>query len=433
MKTAEIFDALLDNLKVGNANTTIAARRDEITKALNKSLRSLEASTGFRLMIGSYGRHTAIRGISDLDMIYILPATLRDTYAGETGPQRILNRVRDILKARYPNTDIRVDQCVVRVQFTNFKFEVQPAFENADGSFEYPDTVAKAWKVTKPRDEINETRACNDRTSNNMRRLARMARAWKNENGVGIGGLVIDTLVHRFFANTDAYDTAGTDSFDEMVRDFFSFLANEPDKEYYLALGSNQRVRLKARFQPKAKKAYKRCLEAIENEGKTAAQKKWREVFGAAVPLTTTTMTAASTLSFKNTEEFIENSYPVDIRERLTISCEVTQSGWRRTTLLDMLRRGSPLLPNKDLDFTIVECGLSGPYDVRWKVLNRGIEAERRDKIRGQIIKSNRPNEGLHERTQFRGDHLVECYIIKNGVVVARDLVEVRITTAGAA
>lgn len=427
VKTSEIFDALLENLKVGDISATIAARRDEITKALNKNFRDKDGSTEHKLMIGSYGRYTAIRGISDLDMLYVLPASLRATYEGETGPRRALDRVRDILKARYPNTNIRVDQCVVRVQFTNFKFEVQPAFENDDESFDYPDTVAKSWKVTKPRAEISETRTCNQRTSNNMRRLARMARAWKNTNGVSMGGLLIDTLVHRLFANTSDYDTAGTDKYDLMVRDFFEFLADEPDKDYYLALGSNQRVKVKARFQPKAKKAYNRCLEAIALEGKAAANKKWREVFGTSVPLKVT----ESAFNFKDTEEFIENRYPVEISETVTINCQVTQSGWRPAALRDMLRTKTLLLPNKDLDFTITECSLAASYLVKWKVLNRGEEAERRDEIRGQIVGSNGTNEGRHEKTRFRGDHVVECYIVKHGVVVARDLIEVPISTDG--
>lgn len=58
MKVDEIFDALLENLKVGDASTTIAARRDQITKVLNKDFRSAEGSTAHRLMVGSYGRHT---------------------------------------------------------------------------------------------------------------------------------------------------------------------------------------------------------------------------------------------------------------------------------------------------------------------------------------------------------------------------------------
>ncbi|WBC08928.1 hypothetical protein [Micromonospora sp. WMMA1947] len=429
MKVSEIFDTLLENLKVGDASTTIAARRDEITKALNKDFRSVEGSTANRLMVGSYGRHTAIRGVSDLDMIYILPASLRSSYDSETGPRRILNRVRDDLKARYPNTEIQVDQCVVRVQFTSnkFKFEVQPAFENADGTFDYPDTKSESWKVTKPRHEITATKDCNDRTSKNMRHLARMARAWKDTNGVVMGGLLIDTLVHRFFSTTTEYDDKGSLWFDFMVRDFFKFLAEEPDKDYYLALGSNQRATVKKRFQPKAKKAYNRCLEAIADGGKASANKKWREVFGTAVPLETT----KSARSFSDTEEFIENLFPVNIGHSVTIDCEVTQNGWRPTLLRMMLRDRTPLLANKGLDFTIIECSVPEPYDVKWKVLNRGDEAERRNNIRGQIISSSRPGV-RHERTSFRGEHVVECYIVKDGIVVARDVIDVPISTSAA-
>lgn len=427
MKTSDIFDGLLQNLKVGDSSIVIAARRDEITKALNKAFRGKVGSTGHKLMIGSYGRHTAIRAISDLDMIYILPASLRVQYAGETGPRRALERVRDTLTKRYPNTIIRVDQCVVRVQFSNFRFEVQPAFENDDDSFDYPDTLYKNWRVTKPRAEINETKACNERTSGNMRKLARVARAWKNANGVNMGGLLIDTLVHSFFASTDDYDTGSTEVFDLMARDFFLFLASQPDQDYYRALGSKQRVNVKARFQPKAKKAHKRCLEAIALAGKAAANRKWREVFGTQVPLDVKKQAD----SFHDTEEFIEDRYPVDICEVLTIECAVTQDGWRPSSLREMLRAKTVLLPHKDLDFTISGCSVESPYQVRWKVLNRGEEAERRNQIRGQIIESTRAYRGIRERTQFRGNHLVECYIVKDGVVVARDLIDVPIAGNG--
>jgi hypothetical protein len=315
------------------------------------------------------------------------------------------------------------------VQFTSnkFKFEVQPAFENSDGSFDYPDTKSENWKVTKPRAEITATKDCNDRTSTNMRHLARMARAWKDTNGVVMGGLLIDTLVHRFFSTTTEYDDKGALWFDLMARDFFEFLMNEPDKDYYLALGSNQRVTVKRRFQPKAKKAYNRCLDAIANEGKASANKKWREVFGTAVPLAE----SKSAHVFKDTEEFIEDRYPVDIRQSVTLECKVTQNGWRTASLREMLRDRTLLLPNKELDFTITECSVQHPYDVKWKVLNRGDEAERRNNIRGQIISSSRPGV-RHERTSFRGEHVVECYLIKDGIVVARDAIDVPISTNAA-
>ncbi|MFM9627012.1 SMODS domain-containing nucleotidyltransferase [Streptomyces galilaeus] len=104
MKTSEIFETLLKNLKVGETATTVASRRDEITKALNKDFRDKDGCTDYKLMVGSFGRHTAIKGVSDLDMIFILPPGIRSSYDGDTGPRRILERVRDDLKARYTST-----------------------------------------------------------------------------------------------------------------------------------------------------------------------------------------------------------------------------------------------------------------------------------------------------------------------------------------
>lgn len=432
METSEIFDGLLANLKVGEKVTTVRARRDEITKALNKDFRGKDTAVDYRLMIGSFGRHTAIRSISDLDMIFILPSGLYDDYNDGGGPRRMLERVRDVLKVRYPNTDIRVDQCVVRVQFASnaFKFEVQPAFENSDGSFDYPDTKAEHWKTTKPRAEIAATKECSDRTSTNMRHLARMVRAWKNANGVNIGGLVIDTLVYNFFEQTDEFNYANTDSFALLSRDFFAFLKDEPEKDYYLALGSRQRVYVKAKFQAKAKKAYNRCVSAIETDSETASIKKWREVFGTSVPLTASgaVLKASADGTYAGTEEFIEDRYPVDITESVSIDCEVTQNGWRPLWLRAMGRVGVPLNAGKRLKFQVTSCTVSEPYTLKWKVLNQGPEAERRHVIRGDIIDSTQP--GIRkESSSFRGEHIVECYVIKDGVVAARDRIDVPITT----
>jgi hypothetical protein len=428
MTTSEIFDKLLANLKVGGTAEIIISRREEITKALNKNFRLKDGCMDYRLMVGSFGRHTAIKGVSDLDMIYILPPDIRASYNDENGPRRILERVRDVLKGRYPNTEVAVDQCVVRVQFVKnaFKFEVQPAFEDEDGNFEYPDTVAKCWKITKPRDEISATKECNNRTSKNMRHLARMARAWKNANGVNMGGLLIDTLVYRFFEQNYDYDSAGASSFHLMVRDFFDFLKNEPNREYYLALGSNQRVKVKSRFQSKAKKAYNRCNEAIGSEDDYLTARKWREIFGTSIPLAAKTKDS----SFNDTEEFIEDLYSVDITDTLNIDCEVTQDGWRPTKLREMLRTKAPLRAGKKLKFWVTGCSVAEPYTLKWKVLNRGPEAQRRNMIRGGIIDSTKP-EARIEHSNFRGDHIVECYVIKDEVVVARDRIDVPITTNG--
>ena len=72
MSIADTFKQFLNNLAVDNAQT-ISERYAEITRALNIKFRDTESRTANSLQVGSYGRHTAIKGISDLDMLYIMP------------------------------------------------------------------------------------------------------------------------------------------------------------------------------------------------------------------------------------------------------------------------------------------------------------------------------------------------------------------------
>jgi tRNA nucleotidyltransferase (CCA-adding enzyme) len=135
----------LNNLKIDNADI-ISLRYEEITASLNKSFRDTESKTANSLQVGSYGRWTAIKGISDLDMLYIMPATKWDDYK-EGKQYQLLSDTKDAILARYPRTEVFVDRLVVRVLYKSFHVEVQPVFENDDGSFTYPDSYnGGKWK-----------------------------------------------------------------------------------------------------------------------------------------------------------------------------------------------------------------------------------------------------------------------------------------------
>lgn len=138
MSIADIFQRFLRNLAVDNAQT-ISDRYGEITCVLNKKFRDTESKTANTLQVGSYGRYTAIKGISDLDMLYIMPKSEWDNYK-DGGQSRLLSDSANAIRARYPNTIVKVDRLVVQVIYSNFRVEAQPVFEQDDGSFKYPDT-----------------------------------------------------------------------------------------------------------------------------------------------------------------------------------------------------------------------------------------------------------------------------------------------------
>lgn len=86
------------------------------------------------------------------------------------------------------------------------------------------------------------------------------------------------------------------------------------------------------------------------------------------------------------------------------------------------------MLRVRHLEFYIEFTNVPKPYEVKWKVLNIGAEAERRNCVRGQIISSNREQEKRVENSDFWGVHYVECYIIKDELVVARNRISVLIS-----
>ena len=427
MNVSSTFQEFLQNLAIDNKEE-ISNRYGEITKVLNVKYRNTESKTSNSLQVGSYGRFTAIKSISDLDMVYILPWTEYERF--KNGRQSaLLQEVKKTIRSRYPKTEMRGDGQVVVISFTNYQIEVLPAFEYEDGSFLYPDTNdGGSWKTTKPRLEIKAISDLHQAKNQNLRTLCKMIRSWKNYHGVAMGGLLIDSVAYNFLNSTTYYDDKSFTYYDWLIRDFLKYLSDLQNINHVFAPGSNQKVYIKKKFKTRAKKAHKLVLEAIEAQENKNANQKWKKIFGrnfpSAVKLTTEAMDK-SISTWTNTEEFIEDKYNVDIRYDLSIDCEVTQTGFRTDNLLSILASKIRLLPNKELKFQIIRNDVKGDFEIYWKVLNRGDEAQKRNMIRGQIVKGSSIKK---EKTNFRGDHIVECYIVQNNIVVAKDRIHVPIS-----
>jgi hypothetical protein len=424
-----MFKDFIENLAIDNKKQ-IGLRYGEITASLNKKFRNTDSKYHNRLKVGSIGRHTAIKGVSDLDMLYIMPDSKWNDYNKDGGQYNLLRDTREAIEAKYPNTKVRVDGLVVTVTFTNFHVEVQPVFEQSDGSFKYPHTKNKgSWKITKPRKEIQAMSEFDGQKNKNLRRLCKMVRAWTNNHGVGMGGLLIDTLAYNFLKATDKYDDKSYSTYDLMSRDFFEYLKDQPKQDYYAALGSGQRVKVKKDFRREAKKAYELCIKAINAEGTDSANKKWKKIYGRPFPAAQTesqNATAFSEQSWRNTEEFIEDSFPVDIGYNIAIECDISQDGFQTQRLSNFLLKGLRLQPEKGLKFWIKQSDIRDKYDLYWKILNRGEVAQRKDCIRGQIVKDGGDSIKF-ETTVFRGEHIAECYAVRNGIVIAKERIEVPI------
>ena len=124
--------------------------------------------------------------------------------------------------------------------------------------------------------------------------------------------------------------------------------------------------------------------------------------------------------NFTDTEEFIGDLYPVLEQFEVMVDCKVSGNGFTLMALQKYLEKYAPRL-NKFIPPKFkIECSIKSTncpsYDkILWKVLNVGSEAERRNEIRGQIKDRGKQ---ITENTKFRGDHYIECYLIKDNICV---------------
>ena len=157
MALADWLRTFCSNLQIIEGRI-IAARSGNITRRLNTDFWNTTSDTSHSLYVGSYGRNTAISGISDVDLIFQLPDSVYkqyNEYSGN-GQSALLQAVKTSIEKTYSTTKIRADGQVIQVLITDgIIFEVVPAFDNNGGSFIFPNANdGGSWKATNPRPEI---------------------------------------------------------------------------------------------------------------------------------------------------------------------------------------------------------------------------------------------------------------------------------------
>lgn len=291
MSVSEYFQTFNDNLRMSNDTIDkIQYRYHQITKRINLDYYNTSSETNHSLYVGSYGRGTEIF-TSDIDMIVQLPY---DTYVKfnnykTNGQSALLQEVKEVLQKTYSTSFLKGDGQVIGINFSdNIDFEIVPAFINKDDSYTYPDSNnGGSWKVTDPKNEIKAMNSMNNDTNKNLKRLCRMARAWKNKCNVPMSGILIDTLAYKFIKDWEYRDKSYL-YYDFMSRDFFKFLKDiSTEQTYWLAPGSNRYVYKYENFQNKAKDAYDNAIKAIEYESQGysySSKQKWRDIYGTKFP-----------------------------------------------------------------------------------------------------------------------------------------------------
>ncbi|MGO6783317.1 SMODS domain-containing nucleotidyltransferase [Rhizobium ruizarguesonis] len=271
--------------------SSIASRYQRITGQLNKDFRDTDSKTANSLYVGSYGRDTSAKGISDLDMAYTLPGSLYYQYDAYTtnGQSALLQAVKKSIQNTYTTSESFGDGQVVVVKFTDgITFEVLPVFDNKAGTWTYPNANnGGSWQICNPRAEIEAIHIRNLASNRNLKHLCRMMRVWRDHNDAPMSGALVDTLAYQFI-ETWAHRDKSFLYHDYMARDFLKYLCDQDkDKSYWRMPGSSSYVWKKGNFQSKALIDYNIAVAAcglLKEEEGSQRRAKWRSVFGPTFP-----------------------------------------------------------------------------------------------------------------------------------------------------
>ena len=122
-------------------------------------------------------------------------------------------------------------------------------------------------------------------------------------------------------------------------------------------------------------------------------------------------------ISYRNTEQFIEDDYILNEQYGVTVSCTISRDGFRPAPIKDFLRRCLGHLPHGfSIDCEMIDTDAPSYDKVLWKVRNVGELAEEKDMIRGQIRDRGKK---IHEHSDFYGPHYIECYLVKGNRCIA--------------
>jgi Second Messenger Oligonucleotide or Dinucleotide Synthetase domain len=280
---------------LGNLEPTADQHADGTTKhggvraALNRAYYGHSSETANSLLIGSWGKNTRVRPSRDVDLIFLLPASMHGQYEQRSGNRQsaLLQEVRNVLARTYTQTTIRGDGQVVVIPFNSIPVEVALGFRCADANIIVCDTNSGGtYKISSAEAEANELAVSDARWSGNTRALIRMLKSWQRENNVQLKSFQIERIA-IFFLNQWQYSHHDLFWYDWMIRDFFGFLVQQPNK-WFVMPGNNEVIYLGDEWLFQAQRAQKHALAACENEHdnyEATAGLDWQKIFGTTVPV----------------------------------------------------------------------------------------------------------------------------------------------------
>lgn len=407
---------------------------------------------------GSWAHGTIINPVSQFDEFDAdILLHIENNPEWNDDPKTYLQQVRAAFKRdqTYKNKLVRKNRCV-RISYANdCHVDVVPAITLEDGRQVIICYRDNTFEDTNPVGFADWMKERDDITGGQLRRVIRLLKWLRDfKNTFSCPSVILTVMLGGRVQFWNA-DTAYADvpsaivHFLEALDTWLSSYIGSPPLDDPSCPGVNFSHRWNdeaviANFKTKIADYARWAREACDLQGidDAAALKAWQKLFGPEfaadeVNAARTAIVAARaerdlrhrtvsalTAEVAPHEQFIENKCATGPPHYSAI-IEGRVQGTRRNHLL---RRQRVVGRNRTLRFHL-RTDAPEPYEVLWKVRNRGPDAAMiPGELRGEIRQGGNISRNVHEEsTKYRGSHYIEAYVVRNGVVIASDHHEVKI------
>lgn len=392
---------------------------------------------------GSVAMSTVVQN-EDSDYDIDVAVVFNKSVLGDKGAQATRNMVANALrrKTKQFNAEPEVKTSCVRVKYADgyhIDFAIyRRSYDYINDEWIYEHSGSE-WSSRELRGLTDWFKTQNDNSDGKLRKVIRLSKmfcksrsSWKNMPSGLLQTVLCDEKLQKSYDRVDELFYYTMKEIVNRIENSTSVVAPVDNGRDLTPRQSDKQKMINWKNRLKSKLA---DLDVLFSEDctQTDAIQAWYGFFNHEFWNESTTKSEYNTLqpfkksvcSFVDNEQFIEDMFPVNLMYSCKISCLVSGNGWRPTPIGEFLSLLKRYLPHRfEIRCTMEYTNCPWPYKVFWKVRNVGVEAEKRDMLRGQIYEKGKT---IVEHSNFFGKHYIECYIIKDGICVARDRVDIPI------
>lgn len=441
MKLLKYFDAFLKNeVNLNDSRINLLDQRVNTITDFLKGHTTYTESFLDTIPQGSYAHKTIIRPVKEgdeFDADLLLYMKEMESWEASDYVEQLYKAFRS--SGVYRDLAKRRSRCVVLDYAGDFHLDVVPYLERHDAKY-ITNRHENCYELTNPEGFSAWLDGQNRVANGYLLKVIRLLKYLRNfKRTFSVKSIVLTTLVGErvndaaLLVDKNAYHDVPS-TMRTVMNSLSTYLEANEDLPSIMDpsdTGENLSDRWHqdgyATFREKIISYAKKFDEAFLEPDQDKSIVLWQGIFGEAFkkpeekPEEKTARALVDSRSFRNTEQSLSSlgiKLLLDARHHVRIQGHVLKRDGFRT--FDLASNGNTVRIGRNIRFSITHCDVLWPYQIYWKVRNRGPEAERQDCIRGEIVKGSRVWK-IDEQTNFPGPHYVECYIVKEGVCVAYD------------